>query len=738
MFICVVCMQVVGRVTLYTVSHFNVILWSYYAAQPVHQHDKALLALYRGQVRRSENAFLTFEDSYLLWDIGLESVYYQEWYTEVVRKIDEIWSGPVAEVEPAYKTCQRTYEVFGSAGTGKTIGGLVLINEIGKYADPPDILYVRRKLKKEMQSDEPAMATLLYKDYWGNAHHKTESIPFGAPKSNSQVHELLSLRQPNRKLFVLVDTFWPTYVLDSLYSCVDPAHNTVHMCVYIASYDSRTTAREPVHRFWPFKHNRLVSRVRKSDYLKFGYACAANNTKKWIDRTVASSIASSITSSSSSGSSYSNSSAATDRREALMSFAYDVLGGSARILLRLGAYEPRSDPEMLTSLQHWFAEGTNNPSDEIRIAVLNSCAELTCSYIQRARYPTIALTDFSSLFLRQVRSGDRDNVISVAASATMQYVLFELYQNREHEMWGHVPVVLKFLGMGDLFERCALMYLYQYLRRKDTLVLTGIGRRMGGHSMTVSLGLLGLNLNTVVDEIGIANLRVNDFAVCVKDNFAMIDGICILPSSVTIASLVDSDGEEANLSGGSAHDPNFFANGRMKPKRSCKWTRSGTNVEKGELEEMGEPVKKGEPEEDEPEEMGELEGEWSGLSMGLQVAWGPNHKLGLNDDVLAAYHTGMNQSGLPNFLIMLFCVPNDSFNEFQVTDEPEYSNLLCFKFPCQESYKRKSSERDQALSGEYEEDAPGNEEEPVSKRQKSTSQKSTNQKSTTQRQRSTK
>jgi hypothetical protein len=720
-------MQVVGRVTLYTVSHFNMILWSY-AARPVHQHDKALLALYRGQVRRSEKNFLTFEDSYLFWDIGLESVYYQEWYTEVVRKIDEIWSGPVAEVEPAYKTCQRTYEVFGSAGTGKTIGGLVLISEIGKYADPPDILYVRRelgKLKKEMQSDELAAVTLLYKDYWGNAHDKTESIPFGAAKSNSQVHELLSLRQPNRKLFVLVDTYWPTHVLHSLNRFVD----AVHMCVYIASYGSRTTAKEPVDEVWPFIHHRLVSRVSKSDYLKFGYECAADKTKKWIDRTVASSIASSITSSSSSGSSYSNSSAASDRREALMSFAYDVLGGSARILLRLGAYEPRSDPEMLTSLKQWFAEGTNNPSDEIRIAVLKSCAELTCAYIQRARYPTIALTDFSSLFLRQVRSGDRDNVISVAASATMHYVLFELYQNREHEMWRHVPVVLKFLGMGDLFERCALMYLYQYLRRKDTLMLTGIGRRMGGHSMTVSLGLLGLNLNTVVDETGIANLRVDDFAVCMKDNFAMIDGICILPSSVTIASLVDSDGEEANLSGGSAHDPNFFANGRMKPKR----TRSGTRVEKGELEEMGEPVKKGEPEEDEPEEMGELEGEWSGLSIGLQVAWGPNHKLGLNDDVLAAYHTGMNQSGLPNFLIMLFCVPNDSLNEFQVTDEPVYSNLLCFKFPSQESYKRKGLEGDQALSCEYEEDAPGNEAEPVSKRQKSTSQKSTTQRSTRQR-----
>jgi hypothetical protein len=653
----------------------------------------------------------------------------------------------VAKVAPAYKKCQRTYEVFGSAGTGKTIGGLVLISEIGKYADPPDILYIRRlpgNLPQEIQRNEPAMVTLLYKDYWGNAHYMTNSTPFSAT-ADSEVRELLSLRQSNRKLFVLIDTYWCTDVLKLLNRCVD----AVHMCVYIASYGSRTIAKEPAAEVWPFVHHRLVSRVSKSDYLKFGYECAADNTKPWIDRTVASSI----TSSSSSGSSYSNSGAlvaASDRREALMSFAYDVLGGSARILLRLGTSEPRGEPEILTSLKQWFAEGANNPNDEIKIAVLNSCAELTCSYMQRASHTTIAIAEFSSLCLRQVRSGDRDNVISVAASATMHYVLFELYQNREHEMWRHLLAVLKASSMGNMFERCALIYLYKYLRCKDTLVLTGIGRRMVGHSMTVSLGHLRLNLNTVVGETGIANLRVDDFAVCMEDNFAMIDGICILPSSVTIASLVDSDGEEADLSGGSAHDPNFFANGRMKPKWSRKRTRSGTNDEKGELEEMGEPkdkgevvevgkaVEKGEPEVVEPEEMGEQEKEWSGLSMGLQVASGPNHKLGLNDDVLAAYRAGMNQIGLPNFLIMLFCVPNDHFNEFQVTDEPVYSNLLCFKFPCQESYKRKSLERGHALSGEYEEDAPGDEEEPASKRQKITSQKSTNQKSTTQRQRSTK
>jgi hypothetical protein len=108
------------------------------------REDDLLLALYQGQVERSEDNFLKFTDITLSWQENAPIIYYQEWYTHCMREIKAIYDGPKQD-RTTFVECERTYELYGSAGTGKTIAGLVMIHEIGRYADPPDILYFRRE-----------------------------------------------------------------------------------------------------------------------------------------------------------------------------------------------------------------------------------------------------------------------------------------------------------------------------------------------------------------------------------------------------------------------------------------------------------------------------------------------------------------------------------------------------------------------------------------------------------------
>jgi hypothetical protein len=644
-----------------------------------------LLALYQGQVSMSSSGFLTLQDRRLLFERDVKCVYYQQWYSELAKKIKAIWNGEKSKVETEFSNCERTYEVFGSAGTGKTISGLVLIYEIGMYDDPPDILYVRRQnpnLSRTLQSDEKAVATLLYKDADGNAHSNTSLIAFGTFEAGKAVSAITKLRSPHKrhqKLFVLIDTYWPAYVLRALH-----VHSpTVHMCVYIASFGSRTIALESAAAVWPFYDYLLISRISKEDYLRFGYECAVPRTQSWIDQTVASCGGSS---NSCSGSS---SAAARDLRTELMRYAYDVLGGSARYLLRLGTYRAR-DTTMLTYLQNWFLEGANNPTDATQIAVLHACAEMACSCAEGLRFQNasrmLSTRNFSSLFLRQVPSSSSDTpcgVRSVAASSTMSYVLFELCQRRANTEWEVMQAALEFSGTGNLFESTALMHLYRHLLSKETLTLKGIGKRMNGCSMTVAVGNLGLTLNTVTVQHGVDDLSESNFAICVQENSGMFDGICVLPPSVRIQSWVDQNGEDVNLCGDPGTDRYCSGDGHMmtatnsRPTRSCSASASSKTT------------------------AGQKRA-WRGMSMGLQVASGSTHKLGRNDAVLDSYKVGIRQKGFPDLFIMLFCVTNEHFSKFQVTSEPADSNLLCFKFACESSRKREYSETEQRPVVEYE------------------------------------
>jgi hypothetical protein len=645
-----------------------------------------LLALYQGQVSKSSSGFLTMQDRRLQFAYDVKCVYYQQWYSEFVKKIKAIWNGEKSKVETAFSNCERTYEVFGSAGTGTTISGLVLIYEIGMYDDPPDILYVRREddnLNNTLRSDEKAVATLLYKDGDGNAQAYSSSIAFGTFEAGKAVSAITKLRSPHKrhqKLFVLIDTYWPAYVLRALH-----VHSpTVHMCVYIASFGSRTIALESAAAVWPFYDYLLISRISKEDYLRFGYECAVPRTQSWIDQTVASCGGSS---NSCSGSS---SAAARDLRTELMSYAYDVLGGSARFLLRLGTYRAR-DTTMLKYLQNWCLEGANKPTDATQIAVLHACAEMACCCAEGLRFQNasrmLSTRNFSSLFLRQVHSSSSDilcGVRSVAASSTMSYVLFEMCQRRANTEWEFMQAAFAFSGTGDLFESTALMYLYKHLRSKETLTLKGIGKRMNGCIMTVAVGNLGLTLNTVTVQNGVGDLSVNNFAICVPENSGMLDGICILPPSVRIQSWVDQNGEAVNLSGDPGTDRYFSSNGHMMTEWSCGSTPESHSSAAGSKNTGGQ------------------KGAWRGISIGLQVATGSTHKLGRNDAVLDSYRDGMRQKGFPDLLIMLFCVTNDHFSKFQVTSEPADSNLLCFKFACESARKREYSETEQRPVVEYE------------------------------------
>jgi hypothetical protein len=460
----------------------------------------------------------------------------------------------------------------------------------------------------------------------------------------------------------------------------------------------------------------LVSGVSKVDYLAFGYACAPGDTQTWIDDAVTSgggSSSSSSSGSSSSSSSSSNNSASgnkadtvacggnnsstsssatgttpalavvtaeppiEERRKELMSFAYDVLGGSARYLLRLGIFGSNvRNKAMLASLVKWFREGGNNPTDKMRLAVLGACADMACCYTQDLNLPS--LTEFSSLLLRQVRDpDDTTKVRSVAATATMLYVLYEMAQNEEDERWKHI---VKAIGMGFLFDT-AMIYLYKHLLGKRELMLTGIGNRMRGLSMTINLGTLGLQLKTVTEEKKVEDLRVNDFAVCVKENFAMIDGICLLPASVTVNPVVNSLGNRVSLVGDDSGDLMFFASGRMKMEDSLGKARRADC----------EAVEKDHPEN-------------RGVAMGLQVASGSEHKLGRNPDVLYSYRKGMIDNQFPRLLVMLFCVTDTHFDEFDVSDEPAGSNVLCFKFACNRSLKRRNRGIAQGSAEENDED----------------------------------
>jgi hypothetical protein len=183
------------------------------------------------------------------------------------------------------------------------------------------------------------------------------------------------------------------------------------MCIYVASYGSRVLAKAG-EQIWPFQSgiSRLVSGVSKVDYLAFGYACALGDTQTWIDDAVTSCSSSSSNSNNrtrankadtvvrgSSNSSTSSSATGTTpalavvtaeppiegRRKELMSFAFDILGGSARYLLRLGTNGSNvRDKVMLASLVKWFREGGNNPTDKMRLTVLQACAEMACCYTQ--------------------------------------------------------------------------------------------------------------------------------------------------------------------------------------------------------------------------------------------------------------------------------------------------------------------------------------------------------------------
>jgi hypothetical protein len=684
----------------------------------VDKSDQVLLALFQDEIDRSESDFLKFRDSVLRWQNDTPAIYFQEWYTQCIRQIRTIWDGPRTDQDQTLLGCERTYELYGSAGTGKTIAGLVMINEFGKYADRPDILYVRHKrtLHARTKFEEHATATLLYRDYWGRARHVTVSSRFDE-SDREVIHQMLLSRQLDRKLCVLIDTYPPVRVLQLL----DDMYVTMHMCVYIASYGSRISAMAG-DAIWPFKPEncRLVSAVSKADYLKFGYVCAPSQTQDWINSTIASGkgigTASSTTTSSSSSnnsitsgniadvvdnggcsSSTSSSAAATAavieaNREALMSFAHEILGGSASCLLRLGTHSKKvRNATLLASVLRWFMEGGNNPTDTMQIAVLEACAQMTCWYIQEHEKQNPgdivhqqahgSHTEFSSLFLRQVRDPNAlSEVRSVAASVTMLYVLFEIAQSRETKMGNHI---MQAFGMGFQLEHFPLIYLYKYMQGNRELTLTGIGNRMRGLSMTINLGTLGLQLNTVTEEKKVEDLRVNDFAVCVNENFAMIDGICILPASVTVKSVVNRQGKPVSLVG-DERDPTFFVCGRMKKKGFLGVTQSEDNiVVMDDLKETG------------------------GVALGLQVVFGSTHKLGRQADVLSAYRQGMIDNHFPSLLVMLFYVTDANFDNFDVTDEPDGSNLLCFKFPCQRSLKRASSEIAQGSSQEEDEEDKG-------------------------------
>jgi hypothetical protein len=684
------------------------------------EDDDLLLALYQGHVEISQDNFLKFTDSTLSWQENAPVIYYQEWYTHCMREIKAIYDGPKQD-QTTFVKCERTYELYGSAGTGKTIAGLVMIHEIGRYADPPDILYIRREdtswgTLKKPKSEDVVRVTLLCRDIWGRAR----SFTVLSTKKFEELDHMLSLRRASRKLCVLIDTFPPMHVLRWFKYSKHP----MFMCIYVASYGSRALAKAG-EDYWPFEPgiSRLVSGVSKVDYLAFGYACAPGGTQTWIDDAVTSGGGSSSSSSSSNNSTSGNkadtvvrgssnsstSSSATgttpalavvtaeppieERRKELMSFAYDILGGSARYLLRLGSFGSNvRDKTMHASLVKWFREGGNNPTDKMRLAVLGTCADMACCYTQDHKSQTpshvvaqqaeASLTEFSSLFLRQVRDADdTTKVRSVAATATMLYVLYEMAQNQEDEMWKHMVKAIGSSGMGFLFEQTSMIYLYKHLLGKRELMLTGIGNRMRGLSMTINLGTLGLQLNTVTEEKKVEDLRVNDFAVCVKENFAMIDGICLLPASVTVNPVVNSLGNRVSLVGDDSGDLMFFASGRMKMKDSIGKTRSaGSKV----------------LEEDLPENRG--------VALGLQVASGSEHKLGRNPDVLYSYRKGMIDNQFPRLLVMLFCVTDTHFDEFDVSDEPAGSNVLCFKFACNRSLKRRNRGIAQGSPEENDED----------------------------------
>jgi hypothetical protein len=619
----------------------------------IEKSDNMLLALYKGEVDRSELNFLTFRDRTFQWQMGMQSVYYQEWYREIVQAIKDIWDEPTEDVK-------HTFELIGRAGVGMTICGLILISEIGKYANAPDILYVCCQhepphLPNGMHGrrrNEPALVTLLYKDFWGRARHLAAHCDMDIGLHfQQQFCKLLSSRQRNRKLFVLIDTFWPPAVLVSLHALWQP----VHMCVYFVSLSSRMTAWPDV---WPFTKRRIVSGVSKPDYLKFGYECASIETKAWIDST----------------------SAASGGREALMSYAYDVLGGNAQLLLRLGTNHS-TDRTIFWDMQRWFVKGANSPTDEMKLAVLDACADLTCWYTEQykphysceVRSPVA----FSSLFMKPIVCGGSDNdnyqmFGHAAASSTMFYVLVELLQNCEDENWMSMQsAVMSWELIELLYSHSALMIVfYQRLQVRPTLALTGIGRSMGGCSMTIDLDPLKLQLKPITQEHGIEDLRENDFGFC-EEYTAMIDGICILPQSARITCLWRCNDEPVDLSvmfDGGKNDPDFFASGNMKAEMECQKYP---------------------------------ETPWNGVSLALRAVHGPDSKLGRDSSVLTAYRNGINRHGLPRLLIMVFCVTDKYFDEFSITEEPADSYLLCFKCRYRNRpHKRASSQIAQARSYE--------------------------------------
>lgn len=116
---------------------------------------------------------------------------------------------------------------------------------------------------------------------------------------------------------------------------------------------------------------------------------------------------------------------------------------------------------------------------------------------------------------------------SAIATGSLLRVAGQLLKNDETENLSYISKTFESCGMGYLFEKTSLNYLYTVLKTDGQIVLTGIGKTMAGFKMVLYLDKEKLTWTNLADEHGVAKLNVNTFAVSSKPNLGMVDGLIV-------------------------------------------------------------------------------------------------------------------------------------------------------------------------------------------------------------------
>jgi hypothetical protein len=362
--------------------------------------DSYLLALFNGNINKSADGFVTFTNSQLTWPGGRKQVYDQGWYEEFIAKLKVAWSAnPLGP--SSYSRCPRLCELSGTAGTGKSIAALLLINAVSsaEWGEQPDILYIHRwedYASRNLRTENDGHMHLLTRD--GNqTRHFTFECEYGAAYVDALLAHRLDKR---RKLFAIVDSMSPSRFLNVISSYAE-----LHMCLYVASLGIRIQAMTYMqldHVCWRFDDNWFfVTAVAKSEYLTFCRKCMPSESLDWLREMARLCDVEKRALSGHGGTDY-----VEEAEIEILGFIYDIFGGNLHYLMFLRTVPLPAGCQLYDGIVDCLRETAGSPTDAMKQAVLLVCAGMVYDALRRNCGSLLSLeafsyTEFSSLFLRE-------------------------------------------------------------------------------------------------------------------------------------------------------------------------------------------------------------------------------------------------------------------------------------------------------------------------------------------------